>query len=355
MLQILLIALLLLPQNAFERARPGRNLSFPSDHGNHPTFKTEWWYFTGHLATSNDRHFGFELTFFRVALADVPENLSRWRPRELYPAHFAISDLDTGRFHYREKVVRAGPGLAGSEPGNLNVWTQNWSARLDGEVFRVQAAVPEMKLDLQLKSLKPAVLHGEGGYSRKGPKPDQASHYYSLTRLEGRGNLDLEGESHDVTASAWMDHEFMSSLLTEEEVGWDWFSLQLDSGEDLMLFQVRRRGDSQSRTVSGTWVSEAGESSTLSGQEIELIPLDFWKSPATEAIYPIAWRIRIPSHQLELEVQASIPNQELITLRSTGVIYWEGSVAAVGSQAGAEIRGQGYLELTGYSGTRPRI
>ena len=355
MLRFLLIALLLLPQNAFERARPGRNLSFPSDHGNHPAFKTEWWYFTGHLTTSNNRRFGFELTFFRVALADVPENPSRWRPQELYPAHFAISDLDTGRFHYREKVARVGPGLAGSEQGNLHVWTHNWSARLDGEVFQVEAAVPGMTLELQLKSLKPPVLHGDGGFSRKGPRPEQASHYYSLTRLEGQGSLGLEGDSHVVKASAWMDHEFMSTLLSEEEIGWDWFSLQLDNGEDLMLFQVRREGNTQPRTISGTWVSETGESSALSEQEIELVPLDFWKSPATGAIYPIAWQIRIPSHQLELEVRASIPNQELITLRSTGVIYWEGSVEAVGSQAGAAIRGRGYLELTGYSGTRPRI
>ncbi len=353
--RVLLISLLLLPQNAFESARPGRNLSFPTDHGSHPSFKTEWWYFTGHLTTTSGRNFGFEVTFFRVALDDVPENPSRWRPQQLYPAHFAISDPSTGRFHFREKVARVGPGLAGSEQGSLNVWSQNWSARLEGEVFLVRAAVPGMKLELQLESRKPPVLHGEGGFSRKGPRPNQASHYYSLTRLEGRGSLELEGESHEVRAAAWMDHEFMSDLLSLEEVGWDWFSLQLENGEDLMLFQVRRRGDSESTTVSGTWVSSTGESSTLSGPGIELTPLEFWKSPVTGGNYPVAWRIRIASRQLELEVRSVMPNQELITLRSTGVIYWEGQVEASGSQEERAIRGRGYLEMTGYSGARPKI
>lgn len=353
----LLLALLgLLPQTPpFEAAKPGLLLEFPRDHGSHPRFKTEWWYFTGHFDADSGRHFGFELTFFRVALKDVPENPSKWRPSQLYPAHFAISDLDEKRFQFREKVSREAGGLAGSEVGGLNVWVKNWYARQVGDEFQLRAAVPDLELSLKLKSRKPPVRHGEAGFSRKGPGIDQASYYYSLTRLEGAGKIRIGKQTHPGRATAWMDHEFMSNLLSEDQVGWDWFSLQFQNGEELMLFQIRRKDGSRSPFSSGTWVSPSGASQPLQGSDFILEPIDFWESPQSQARYPIAWKIRLPGREVELEVRTPLPNQELLTLRSTGIVYWEGAVEARGTGPSGPLSARGYLEMTGYGSTRPSL
>jgi predicted secreted hydrolase len=335
----------------FETAKPGRKPAFPKDHGNHPGFKSEWWYFTGNLRSEDGRSFGFQLTFFRFALeAGNAETSSAWAVKDVYPAHFAITSVDSNEFHYADLISRRGPALARASEDDLDVGIRNWSAARGDEGIKLIAHDKGFALDLKLAPEKPLTLHGNAGFSQKGESPDQASYYYSFTRLNALGALTWKGKRYAVTGRAWMDHEFGSSILSKDQTGWDWFSIQLDDGSDMMISYMRKKDGSIERPF-GSLVSKDGVVEDLVARKIKVAPTGTWVSPRTKARYPSGWIVEVPELGIALSVQPSIQDQELVTENSTGVAYWEGSVKVTGKKNGADVSGAGYVELTGYAGS----
>lgn len=339
--------------SSFQPAVPGYRFSFPRDHGAHPDFRTEWWYYTGQLRATDGRAFGFELTFFRRAIPpeDVKTLPSRWSVTQLYLAHFAVTDVRARQFRFFEKVSRAGLGKAGAEDARLRVWIDDWQAAADGDsdAQTLSARGDQLTLSLTLHPTKPLTVHGQDGVSRKGLSAGQTSHYYSLTRLAATGTLSIGTESLAVTGTAWMDHEFSSADLGDDLVGWDWFSIQLDDHRELMLYRLRRRDGSSDPVSSGTVVVPDGHSRSLAVTDFRIEPLGSWTSPHSQATYPQPWRLTVPSLDLSLELVPLLADQELRTSRSTQVTYWEGAVSITGTSQGRPVTGQGYVELTGYA------
>ena len=337
---------------SWSRADPGYELVFPRDHAAHPDYRIEWWYYTGNVEAAGGRRFGYQVTFFRAGVDRRPANPSRWAIRDLHMAHLAVTDVARGEHHVAERLNRAGVGWAGADPETLHVWNDGWSLTLEDDgAHRLVAASDDGRLavDLRLESTATPVLHGDDGYSRKGNEPGNASHYYSLTRLPTTGRLKVGGEWFDVTGASWMDHEFGSSFLEPAQAGWDWFSIQLDDGTDLMLYTMRRIDGSADPWSSGTVVTPAGVTRLRAG-DYRLLPGRRWTSAASGGSYPVAWRIAVPSLDVELQAEAAVDAQELRTGRSTGVTYWEGAIDVRGTRGGTPVTGRGYLEMTGYAG-----
>jgi predicted secreted hydrolase len=334
-----------------------RVIALPADHVSHPAYKIEWWYYTGNLDTREGRRFGYQVTFFRVGVNQSPPNASRWAVRDLHMAHFAVSDLASNRFHVFDRLQREGAGWAGSATDRYAVWNGTWSVRANPDGSHhlqardrehrkdVEDADSEVALDLTLTNTSRWMAHGRDGYSRKGREIGNASAYYSLPRLVTRGTVSIDGRRYEVTGSSWMDHEFGSSVLEADQVGWDWFGLQFDDGRELMLYQMRRRDGSRDPFSSGTLMNRDGSIVRLSRDDYVLEPLETWRSAATGTTYPTRWRVTIPGQRLTFEVRAAMNDQELHTPRSTNVTYWEGAVDIVNGA-----RGRGYAELTGYNG-----
>jgi predicted secreted hydrolase len=346
----LILAGVLWADGGWRQALPGYVFQFPRDHASHPGYKIEWWYYTGNLS-SDSKQFGYQLTFFRIGVESQPKNPSRWAVRDLFMTHFAITDISGKQYRFAERMNRAGAGWAGAEPNQYRVWNQDWEARIDPESkHQLKASDRDMKLALVLSEGKRPVIHGDRGVSQKGNAHGNASHYYSLTRMPTRGTLSFDGETYPVEGESWMDHEFGTSFLEKEQTGWDWFSLQLEDGSDLMLFQLRRSDGSLDRHSSGTWIGANGESISLGAGDFTLKPGAAWHSKASGARYPVAWEVEVPRQDLRLRLSTRVENQELRTERSTGVTYWEGAVEVRGTRAGRTVRGRGYLEMTGYAG-----
>lgn len=335
----------------YQLALPGRQLSFPGDHYSHPDFKTEWWYYTGHLASESGKRYGYQVTFFRFGLRDRQKE-AKATPlfSELYLAHFALSDLTAKKFRFRERMARGVNDKAGAATDRLLVWNGDWKLDGDGNHHVIQVSDRGTRLRLNLQSLKAPVLHGQNGLSQKGEGEGRASYYYSLTRMQTDGELSVNGKSEKVRGLTWMDHEFGSNQLTEAQVGWDWFSIQLDNNTELMLYLMRRKDGSIDAHSSGTLVGADGREKSLSLKDYRIEILDRWKSPASGANYPMKWKVTVPAAALELEITPAFAEQELITNRSTRVTYWEGAVTIRGSARGQAVRGQGYVEMTGYAG-----
>jgi predicted secreted hydrolase len=333
-------------------AEPGYQFSFPADHASHEPYRLEWWYYTGNVTTSSGREFGFQLTFFRTGIVyGPPQNPSRWAIRDLYPAHFAITDVEGNRFNYFERLNRSGIGWAGADQATYHVWNEDWLARLDGGVHLLAARAGDLGIDLRLTPDKPEVVHDEGGVSQKSDLNGFASHYYSLSRLKTTGRIEVAGHSFDVSGLAWMDHEFGSRFLDPGEIGWDWFSIQLDDGRDLMLLQIRRSDGSLDPHSSGTLVGPNGTRAHLSFRQFSLSARQRWRSDNSGGIYPVGWHIEVPGEQLSLDESPAIPDQELRTTESTGIIYWEGAIRISGLSRQRQVHGSGYLEMTGYAGS----
>jgi predicted secreted hydrolase len=339
---------------SFQSAYPGYIYRFPHDHGTHDDFRTEWWYYTGHLIAAGGRRFGYQLTFFRRAL-DVPQvqtNPSRWSIRHLYLGHAGITDVDHQRFRYAEKVSRAGLGKAGAEPDRLHVWIDRWSAESmesNDPRHHLRASTDDFSLDLTVTPEKPPITHGKQGVSLKGSQPGQASHYYSITRLLTSGTITLDGRQFPVTGISWMDHEFGSGDLGDEMVGWDWFSIQLKNDVEVMLYHLRRADGQPDPMSSGTVIFPDGRTQHLALEDFRIDVLDQWTSRTSGTRYPGRWRVSIPSQDLTLELSPRLADQELITGRSTQITYWEGAVAVEGKAGPTAVDGQGYVELTGYA------
>ena len=336
--------------SAWRQALPGYAFEFPRDHASHPDYKIEWWYYTGNLA-SGSKQFGYQLTFFRIGVESHPKNPSPWAVRDLFMTHVAITDISGKQYRFAERMNRAGVGWAGAESSHYRVWNQDWEARIDAEGKHwLTASDRDIKLALELAEGKRPVIHGERGVSEKGNAAGNASHYYSLTRMPTRGTLSFGGETYSVEGQSWMDHEFGTSFLEKEQIGWDWFSLQLEDGSDLMLFQLRRSDGSLDRHSSGTWIGADGKSTPIRVSDFILRPGDMWRSELSGARYPVTWEMEVSRQDLRLRLSTPVENQELRTERSTGVTYWEGTVDVEGTRAGRPVRGRGYLEMTGYAG-----
>ncbi|MEM6792885.1 MAG: lipocalin-like domain-containing protein [Acidobacteriota bacterium] len=340
------------PQEGYSLATEARPFVFPEDHGPHPDFQTEWWYFTGHLETDEGRRFGIQWTIFRRALiADMPERASDWASRQLYMGHVALTDIEGERHLAAERYARGGADLAGAEIRPIKVWLEDWEAvsRDPEDLWPLELRARESTdrgsfgMDLVLEPRKPHVLQGDRGLSQK--HEDGASFYYSFTRLDAQGTIDLDGETYRVTGSSWLDREWSTSTLASDQTGWDWFSLQLDDGRDLMFYLLRLDDGSPHPMSAGVLVDTEGGVTRLALEDVDLEVLETWRSPRSGGVYPARWTLTVPDSGLSLQIDPVIPDQELdIQFR-----YWEGAVDVRGESSGQDIAGQGYVELVGYA------
>jgi predicted secreted hydrolase len=337
----------------FKRALPGRTFSFPQDHFSHPEFKTEWWYYSGHLNDQEKRAYGYQLTFFRTGLKRETKNQkSKWAIQNLYFAHLALTDESSKKFQYREKIHRGSLGEAGASDRAFRVWIEDWFLEGKGPAMRehfLKAGNRNLGIELALTPEKKSVIHGQNGISQKAEGEGYASHYYSITRLKTEGKVFLKDREFPVLGTSWMDHEFGSAQLRDYQVGWDWFSIQLENGTDLMLYQLRHRDGKIDPYSSGTIIFSDGSQRHFPLKEFQIEVLEQWKSKKSGATYPSGWRIRVPRDRIELLLTPTVKDQELITEASTRVTYWEGSVRIEGKYGNIPVKGLGYVELTGYA------
>ena len=340
----------------FARALEPMKLQFPRDHGAHPEYQIEWWYYTGNLRTDDGKAFGYQLTFFRFALTpQMPERTSHFATNQVYMGHFAVTDAANGEYFCLERRSRGAGGLAGAtgDP-TYKVWLEDWSATEEEPgVMRLHVAstsdfieaAPQTRLSLNLRQTRPPILHGDNGLSQKGPESGNATYYYSLVGLETTGEITTNGKTVTVTGISWMDHEFGTSFLGEGFVGWDWFSLQLENSMTLMLYCLRRSDQScDPQTFEGTLVYPDGRRLRIGTKDFTLSSTRQWTSPESGATYPSGWHITFSELKIALQVEPLIPNQEF----RASFTYWEGAVQVRGQIDGAAVGGYGYVELTGY-------
>ena len=336
----------------WKEATTPRQWTFPRDHGSHPEYRTEWWYFTGNLQDDRRNRYGYQLTFFRYGLALRPKRpVNAWSIRDVYLAHFALTDGGRNAFHYAERVSRAGPGLAGVKGQGMNVRVLGWSAAMEGTRIDLKASHGAMTLTLRLTPAKPVVFHGERGLSKKGPGAGEASFYYSFTDLKTEGTIGAPGMGapEAVSGTSWFDHEFGSNQMTQDKAGWDWFALRLSDGRYLMVYSLRKKDGTVEKESSGTLVERDGTSRRLRLSDIETTVLSYWKSGKSAGRYPAALRVRIPGASIDVTVNPIVAGQELVTTAAAPITYWEGAVSGSGTSRGKEVAVEGYVELTVYA------
>jgi predicted secreted hydrolase len=335
----------------FSKAVEKRKFVFPDDHGAHPDFRTEWWYFTGNLVSDDGKEFGYQFTIFRTALSkEKSERKSEWNSNQIYMAHFAVTDIDGNKLYFDERFSREGNNLAGAKANPFKVWLEDWQiiqtqneVLFDLPIINVMAKTKNFEIDFILESVKPFVLQGDEGLSQKGKQLGNASYYYSYTRLKTEGKIILEGNEFTVSGFSWMDREWSTSALSEDQKGWDWFALQLDDNTEIMYYQMRKNDGSQDVFSKGVFVDEQGASQLIKKDDVVLEVTNYWESPDGEK-YPSGWNLQIPSKEIDLKITPAVKNQ----LMDVAVRYWEGSVKIEGKKSNADARGRGYVELTGY-------
>ena len=333
-------------------------LEFPADHGAHPDFRTEWWYYTGHLETEQGQPFGFQLTIFRRQISPPearnkwPDPPSAWRTQQVYLGHAALTDIYDGRHYIAEDIARGVLQLAGVKqtPEATTIFIKRWRIHIGPGEHKLSASSNDFQLDLDLEPEKRVVLHGDQGYSRKGDSEERASCYYSFTRLKSKGRLKINEQEYVVRGTGWMDHEFSTASLQEGIEGWDWFSLQLDSNKELMIYILRQSDGRPHPASSGTIVGANGETRHLSHADFHMAVSAHWRSPHSGGVYPARWQLSVPAEKITLSIVPNLADQEMRTPGSTDVTYWEGSVSVTGKIAGVGTSGKGYVELTGYAG-----
>jgi predicted secreted hydrolase len=311
-------------------------IEFPRDDGPHDS-SIEWWYFTGHLFTQDGARYGFEYVTFRARDGDL----------EGYVSHFAVTDNPNGRFNFDQRIQGAA-GVAG-DVAPLDIDLNGWTMQGGGGEFDLAASMPGYAVRLAATTTKVAALHNGDGYIDYGN--GTASYYYSWTRLTVSGTLDLGQGPLPVTGEAWMDHQW-GDFATFEDGGWDWFAVQLEDGTDVMLYLIRD-AEGDALRVDGSIVSPAGELSVLGAGDFLVNTEGEWTSPTTGTTYPSRWTIEVPDHDLTMRVSPSLPDQELDTRATTGVIYWEGEAVVEAMFRGQPVDGYGYVELTGYAPYEP--
>jgi len=341
-------------QPDFAKVEKPRAWSFPRDHGKHAEYQVEWWYFTGNLQAANGRRFGYELTFFRQAFAPtILSRTSQWAFREAYMAHFAITDINNKTFRYEQKSARGTLNLAGADSASLSVHLGGWYARqknfemVGKNQIQLRAASDFGQIELNLAPAKPPVFHGDRGLLPNSKIPGDAAYYYSLTSLKTTGYLTVAGKSLEVRGLSWMDHEFFTPHLASAGIGWNWLSLHLSDSTEVMLAFLRRAGGFEAMDLSGTFIDQQGFTRHLTKSDFVLTPTSWWISPKSGGKYPMAWNVKYLEYDLRLTTP--VEDQEFDARRSTGNIYWEGYVEAVGKKGDRAIRGKGYLEMTGYT------
>jgi predicted secreted hydrolase len=332
----------------FKKAVNIRTFHFPEDNGPHPAYKNEWWYYTGNIHASNGRHFGFQFTLFRVGLKPGnASSISDWATHQFYMGHLALTDVENKKFYAYQRFSRSAMGLAGAKSTPFHIWLDDWQVTGDTAripVMHIKAGDGNIALDLHIESEKPPVLQGNYGLSQKGSTPGNASYYYSLTRLKTNGRIRINQKTYNVTGLSWMDREWGTSMLESDQSGWDWFSIQLNNSWDLMYYQIRRKNGQPDTTSGGKLIKSDGSSINLPYGSVEINVRDHWKSPDTNTEYPSLWTIKIPAHNITLYIDPYIHDQEL----KLSVKYWEGAVKVNGNMDGNDVKGNGYVELTGY-------
>lgn len=328
---------------AFTQVVPGKTLKFPRDFGAHPDFRTEWWYATGWLQTPDGKSLGFQVTFFRSATEHDAANPSRFAPKQLIVAHAALSDPAEGKLVHDQKIARAGFGLAHASKLTTDVKLHQWTMRREADGrYRIALPARDFTLSLTLTPTQPVLLQGEQAYSRKGPVAGQASYYYSEPQLKVTGQITRKGKPVTVQGSAWLDHEWSSTLLDPRAVGWDWVGANLDDGSALMAFRIRT-ADGQALWQHATLRDANGKLHTVGAEAIRFTPLREWRSPRTGARYPVAMQIDMGDMRWRLTPLQD--DQELDSRQSTGAVYWEGAVTI---ERNGKPTGRGYFEMTGY-------
>ena len=340
---LLLGGLGLTVQGGITHALPAKTLAFPRDRGSHRDFKTEWWYITGH-ALSAGREFGFQLTFFRSRVDSTQGMASNFAAKQLMFAHAAITDVEGKKIWHDQRIARDGFGVASGSQTEMNLKLRDWSLRADGNKYVAELPASDIGLTLQFAETQGVVLQGNNGLSRKGPEEKQASYYYSQPQLATTGKLRLPGKTFDVQGTAWLDHEWSQEILAPGVIGWDWIGMNLTDGSALTAFRLR---DKNGGAVwdGGSFRSANQSLYVFRPGEVIFRPTRFWKSPLTQASYPVEWVVRTPADFYT--VKALVDNQELDSRQSTGAIYWEGLSELVDSN-GKKV-GNGYLEMTGYA------
>ena len=321
----------------------GATLTFPKDYGAHPEYKTEWWYVTGWLNTPDGKPLGFQVTFFRSASPHDRANPSQFAPRQLIIGHAALSDPANGKLLHDQRSAREGFGLSFAKTGDTHIKLEDWHMQrgADGS-YRVHVDAPQFAYDLQLTPSQPILLQGERGYSRKGPNPAQSSYYYSAPQLRVSGSITRAGKPATVTGAAWLDHEWSSQAVGEDASGWDWVGANLADGGALMAFQVRSTTGAKLWSHA-TWRDASGKITQFSPEQVTFTPQRRWRSPRTNAEYPVATQLTTGSTVWDIVPLQD--DQELDSRRSTGAVYWEGAVTL---NRDGKPAGRAYLELTGY-------
>ena len=357
-----LFVLLLLPVARAEPATPepwqraigAWTWQFPRDHGAHPNFKTEWWYFTGNLQDAKQgRKFGYQLTIFRQGIQFAPAQPdSHWAVRDLYFGHFTISDLAADKFHVAERVSRGALGEAKTATDRMDVALGPWTIQQDAnEQIHLVARNADMAIDFEARPAKPLILEGVAGLSRKAEGVGEASYYYSYPRLATTGSLQLGDATYAISGLSWFDHEFSTSSLGPDQAGWDWFCIQLENHEEIMLYAMRDKSGAIDPTSEGTWVKADGTSERLPPGSYSIAKQGTWHSPHSGADYPAGWHILVPGHRADLTVTPAMADQELHLTKMGALDYWEGACSITGRIGDAAANGVGYTELTGYTGT----
>ncbi len=337
-----LIAAIAPVSTPYPAVRSGAVLHFPADHGAHPLFRTEWWYVTGWLQTDDGKKLGFQVTFFRTRPPIDERNPSRFAARQVLFAHAALSDPATGRLVHGERAARVGFGLADAKSGEAAVAIRDWQLqRLPNGQWQTRVSASDFALALRFTPAQPPLLQGSGGYSRKGPQPQQASYYYSVPHLRVTGRVEQNGKPASVSGEAWLDHEWSSNYLAPDAQGWDWTGLNFDDGSALMAFRIRSKHGG-TLWAGGTLRKADGTTTTLGPADVAFRTVATWRSTATGAVYPVTQdlRIRVGGRIEQWRLVPMFAAQEMDTRRSGLPVYWEGAVGTKG--------GRGYLELTGY-------
>lgn len=349
-MRVALLALLFVTR--FQPLDPQQRLTFPRDHGSHDDARVEWWYVTGQLDTPSGKRLGYQLTFFRTGIEDAPKGTraSAFAARDLFLAHFALTDAAAGTFRFAERMHRTGIGAATAREDRLGVANEDWRLEEVGGRLVLFASDGRDELSLLLTPEKPPILHGEGGLSRKGPESDAVSRYVSLTRLRSEGWWTSGGKSEPVSGLSWFDHEWGSGSIGKDTAGWDWFALHLLDGRDLMLYRMRGAAGAATRFTSGTLVERDGRATPLAPRDFTIEETARWKSARSGGSYPARWILRVPRAGIAVEVVPLVKDQELVTEKSTRVTYWEGACDVKALGGGAPL-GRAYVEMTGYAGT----
>ena len=332
----------------FRYALEPREFHFPRDHGAHEDYRSEWWYFTGNTTSTAGRDFGFQLTIFRFALrSDRIDSGSPWRNRHVYLGHLAVSDIDGDTFYQFERRGRPALGMAGSAHDPTRIWINDWLIQHDediGESWQLRAQHDAVGIELALDSVRAVTAQGFNGLSKKSAAPGNASYYYSISRLAARGTVRLPHGTYSVAGNAWFDHEWSTSALAPGQVGWDWFSLQLDNESELMFYQIRDTAGRADPVSHGVLIAADGTTTPIDADALKLTVRNYWTSRASGVRYPHEWQIEIPHLRVSLRVTPRLAAQEW---RQT-FTYWEGAVSALGTVGGAPVTGLGYVELVGY-------